>query len=111
MMGARLGVFRESERLGRETPEHFLAREQVRAWALEAGFSEAGLVALPYGDEARDAERFEEWLRAGRAGTMQYLERRVKRGGWLRARVGIRSMGAVGGGVLCQLQQRAAAFD
>jgi epoxyqueuosine reductase len=48
----------------------------VRALALEAGFAEAGLVALPYDGEERDAARFEEWVRAGRAGTMRYLERR-----------------------------------
>jgi epoxyqueuosine reductase len=53
-----------------------LRREEVRAWALEAGFAEAGLVALPYQNQARDAERFEEWVGARRAGTMKYLERR-----------------------------------
>jgi epoxyqueuosine reductase len=51
------------------------SREQARALALEAGFAEAGLVALPHADEERDAARFEEWVRAGRAGTMRYLER------------------------------------
>ncbi len=52
-----------------------LSREQVRALALEAGFTEAGLVALPHANQERDAARFEEWVRAGRAGTMRYLER------------------------------------
>jgi epoxyqueuosine reductase len=52
-----------------------LSRELARAWALDAGFTEAGLVALPYANQQRDAARFEEWLRAGRAGTMRYLER------------------------------------
>jgi epoxyqueuosine reductase len=52
-----------------------LDREQVRAWAREAGFAEAGVVAVPYADEKRDAGRFEEWVRAGRAGTMDYLKR------------------------------------
>jgi epoxyqueuosine reductase len=51
------------------------SRAQARALALEAGFSEAGLVALPHANEERDAARFEEWVRAGRAGTMRYLER------------------------------------
>jgi epoxyqueuosine reductase len=60
---------------------------QVSAWALEAGFSEAGLVALPYKEAARDAERFEAWLASGRAGTMRYLERRAEDGKLLRARV------------------------
>ena len=50
--------------------------EQVRALALEAGFTEAGLAALPHANQERDAARFEEWVRAGRAGTMRYLERR-----------------------------------
>ena len=60
----------------------------VRAWALEAGFAEAGVLALPYGDTARDAERFEGWVAAGRAGTMGYLERRGEDAKLLRARVG-----------------------
>jgi epoxyqueuosine reductase len=53
-----------------------LKRDEVRTWALEAGFAEAGLVALPHQSQARDAERFDEWVEAGRAGTMKYLERR-----------------------------------
>lgn len=52
-----------------------LDREQVRAWAREAGFAEAGIVEIPYAEEGRDAERFEEWIKAGRAGTMNYLKR------------------------------------
>lgn len=56
-------------------PGPALHREQVRAWAREAGFTEAGVVAIPYADEGRDAGRFEEWVRAGRAGTMDYLKR------------------------------------
>ena len=51
------------------------SRAQARALALEAGFAEASLVALPHADEERDAARFEEWVRAGRAGTMRYLKR------------------------------------
>ena len=43
--------------------------------ALAAGFTEAGLVAIPYAAGERDAERFAAWVRSGRAGTMQYLER------------------------------------
>jgi epoxyqueuosine reductase len=52
-----------------------LSREQARAWAREAGFAEAGLAALPHAAAARDAERFAAWVRAGRAGTMEYLKR------------------------------------
>jgi epoxyqueuosine reductase len=60
----------------------------MRAWALEAGFAEAGVVALPHPAEARDTGRFEEWVRAGRAGTMRYLERSGEDGQLERARVG-----------------------
>jgi epoxyqueuosine reductase len=66
-----------------------LSRELVRGLALEAGFAEAGLVALPYANEERDAARFEEWVRAGRAGSMRYLERTDERGQLLRSRVAI----------------------
>ena len=66
-----------------------LRREEVRGWAMEAGFAEAGLVALPYDEQARDAERFEEWVAAGRAGTMKYLERRDEDGRLVRSSVGI----------------------
>jgi epoxyqueuosine reductase len=56
---------------------------------LVAGFSEAGLVALPHENADRDAQRFEEWVRAGRAGTMRYLERADEQGQLVRARVGV----------------------
>ena len=62
--------------------------EQARIMAHEAGFSEAGLAALPYPDEARDAARFEEWVREGRAGSMHYLARSAEDGQLTRARVG-----------------------
>ncbi len=65
-----------------------MAQGLARSLALEAGFAEAGLVALPYAEEARDGARFEAWLDAGRAGTMRYLERRAENGELLRARVG-----------------------
>lgn len=52
-----------------------LSLEQARALALKAGFTEAGLAPLPHSNAARDAERFEQWIRAGNAGTMRYLER------------------------------------
>jgi epoxyqueuosine reductase len=66
-----------------------LSHTQVRAWAREAGFAEAGLLELPHAAEARDAERFEQWVAAGRAGTMRYLERRDEDGHLLRTRVAI----------------------
>jgi epoxyqueuosine reductase len=68
-------------------PAPGLARERARALALEAGFTEAGLVALPYADEERDAGRFAAWVRAGRAGTMQYLKRTGEDGRLTRERV------------------------
>jgi epoxyqueuosine reductase len=61
--------------------------EQARALALEAGFDEAGLLALPHPEEVRDAARFAEWIGAARAGAMQYLERRSDDGALVRARV------------------------
>jgi epoxyqueuosine reductase len=58
----------------------------VRCLALEAGFAEAGLVALPHGNESRDADRFEQFVSAGRTGSMHYLERTNEQGKLLRAR-------------------------
>jgi epoxyqueuosine reductase len=71
------------------SPAGDLTRDQARALALAAGFTEAGLVALPYEGEARDAKRFYEWVRAGHAGTMRYLERATEDGRLTRARVGV----------------------
>ena len=64
-----------------------LSRRLARRFALEAGFSEAGVVSLPYLDAERDAGRFEEWMDAGRSGTMRWLERRNEAGELVRARV------------------------
>ena len=84
----QLGGIGESYKDGGERAESCLSRKVARDFALEAGFSEAGLVALHYADEGRDAERFEEWVRTGRAGTMGYLKRTGEDGRLLRARVG-----------------------
>jgi epoxyqueuosine reductase len=65
-----------------------VTRETARVWARKAGFVEAGLVALPYANEARDAARFEEWVGVGRAGTMSYLTRTTMDGQLARARIG-----------------------
>jgi epoxyqueuosine reductase len=70
-------------------PPSCLARETVSAIAREAGFSEAGLVALPHGNEERDAGRFREWVGAGRAATMEYLKRADDQGRLIRSRVGV----------------------
>ncbi len=64
-----------------------LNAQEVRAWALDAGFTEAGLIQLPYAGVERDAARFEEWIAHGSAGKMHYLERRNEEGQLLRARV------------------------
>ncbi len=61
--------------------------EVVRALALESGFTEAGLVALPHVNQSRDAERYTDWIRAGRSGTMKYLQRSGDCAEPLRARV------------------------
>jgi len=64
-----------------------LTAQDVRAWAQEAGFTEAGLISLPYEAAEQNAARFEEWIAAGTAGSMKYLERRNDQGQLLRARV------------------------
>jgi epoxyqueuosine reductase len=93
-MGTRLGEFHESYHSGGGRLTPLLTRERVRVLALEAGFTEAGLAALPHANQERDAARFEEWVRAGRAGMMRYLTRResepaVEEGRLLRSRVEI----------------------
>jgi len=60
---------------------------RARSLALEAGFTEAGLVSLPYSESERDANRFSGWIGAGRAATMRYLERVAEDGRLIRARV------------------------
>ena len=88
-MGAGLGEIYQSQESECMAPTPALSRQQARAWALEAGFAEAGLVALPHAQEARDAARFEEWVRAGHAGTMLYLKRADADGQLLRSRAGV----------------------
>ena len=66
-----------------------LSREWARSMALAAGFTEAGLVALPYAAEERDARRLADWIGAGRAGTMGYLERKAENSELTRSRVSV----------------------
>ncbi len=66
-----------------------LSRELARSLAIEAGFTEAGVVELPYARETREASRFAQWIEAGRAGTMHYLARTNEDEQLVRARVGI----------------------
>lgn len=59
--------------------------EWVRACALGAGFDAAGVAAVS--DDLVDAERFADWVDAGRAGEMEYLKRRDEQGVLLRSGV------------------------
>ena len=59
----------------------------IRAMARDAGFIEAGVVSLPHANTARDAERFEAFIDAGQAGTMNYLARRNEREDLIRSNV------------------------
>ncbi|GGA54247.1 epoxyqueuosine reductase [Edaphobacter acidisoli] len=73
--------------MGEWTPE--LVR-WMRERALEAGFDAAGVAAVSAteSDEGQvDAERFSEWVDAGRAGEMEYLKRRDEQGTLLRSGV------------------------
>jgi epoxyqueuosine reductase len=74
---------------GHEATQPSLDPEGVRATALEAGFADAGLVPLPHHAADRDATRFADWMDAGRAGTMRYLERVDEEGQLVRSRVSI----------------------
>jgi len=64
-------------------------QQLIRAAALRAGFAEAGMVSLPYPETDRDAERFAEFVAAGRAGEMQYLTRRDESGALVRGRIDV----------------------
>ncbi len=59
----------------------------VRELARQAGFTEAGMVALPHSHETRDAERYKSFVTAGHAGTMSYLARTDEQGQFVRGRV------------------------
>ena len=59
----------------------------ARELAVNTGFTEAAVVALPHREESRDAQRFTTWIDEDRAGTMQYLKRVGRNGELVRARV------------------------
>ncbi|HEY3706522.1 MAG TPA: tRNA epoxyqueuosine(34) reductase QueG [Terracidiphilus sp.] len=67
--------------------EPLIHTDGIRALAVNSGFSHAGVVALPHAHDARDAERFADWINSGRAGTMEYLKRANEDGELVRARV------------------------
>lgn len=56
---------------------------RISALAEEEGLSGAGMAAVPEpgsAEDLRERERFEGWVEAGRAGTMEYLKRRNEAG-------------------------------
>jgi epoxyqueuosine reductase len=64
--------------------------EWIRQIAFAEGFDNAGVAAIrgvSDGDGKVHAERFEEWVEAGRAGEMEYLKRRDEAGVLLRSGV------------------------
>src|SRR6185312_4466904 len=99
----------EGARRSREwTPE---LERWVEVCAREAGFDAAGVaaVAAPEDEEGRvDAERFAEWIAAGRAGEMEYLKRRDDRGVLLRSGVRV-AMPWARSVVVCAMNYNAAA--
>ena len=64
-----------------------LGGEAAYGIAIQCGFTNAGLIALPHAEDSRDAKRFTEWIGAGHAGTMRYLSRVDDGGELVRARV------------------------
>src|SRR5690554_4429703 len=56
-----------------EQPEHEALRtlpDQIRAWASELGFADAGITCA---DTGPHAERLQQWLKAGYPGHMAYM--------------------------------------
>jgi len=68
-------------------PGAAITQEAIRELSREAGFTEAGIVGLPYANIGRDAARFEAFIDAGHAGSMAYLERRDEAGELVRGRI------------------------
>lgn len=67
-----------------------ISTELVQDLALQAGFSAAGIAAVPEPGSPADAEeraRFDAWIEDGRAGEMEYLKRRDEAGTLLRSAV------------------------
>ena len=77
----------DSSDSGSGSPFRPLSQNAIRALARSVGFSEAGIVGLPWVDTDRDAARFTEFIEKGRAGTMAYLSRRNERDELVRSRV------------------------
>ena len=67
-----------------------LSTELVEDLARQAGFSAAGIAAVPEPGSPEDAEeraRFDGWVDDGRAGEMEYLKRRDEAGALMRSSV------------------------
>lgn len=67
-----------------------ISQKLVETLAREAGFSTAGIAAVPAPGSAEDEaerSRFAEWVDDGRAGEMDYLKRRDEAGALLRSSV------------------------
>ena len=83
----------------------------MRELALEAGFDAAGVAAVPEpgsGPAQSEAQRFSDWIEAGRAGEMEYLKRRDESGVLLRSGVQV-AMPWARSVVVCTLNYNAAA--
>lgn len=62
--------------------------DQVRLWARDQGFAQAGVAAAPAPSAPEgvlSAQRFAAWIDAGHSGEMQYLQRRDQSGELLRS--------------------------
>jgi epoxyqueuosine reductase len=61
---------------------------QLNVLAAEAGFSAAGIAAVPATgsvEDQRDVQRYDEWIESGASGEMEYLQRRAPNGKLLRS--------------------------
>jgi epoxyqueuosine reductase len=61
---------------------------QLNMLATEAGFSAAGIAAVPdmgSVEDRRDIQRYEKWVASGASGEMEYLQRRTANGDLLRS--------------------------
>ncbi len=59
----------------------------ARRLAFEAGFTESGLVGLPYAGSVEQAERYAQFIASGQNGEMAYLARRNEHGELVRGRI------------------------
>jgi epoxyqueuosine reductase len=90
------------------TPE---LEQSMRECAARAGFDVVGVAAVTGFEEETDrmdAERFAEWVAAGRAGEMEYLKRRDEQGVLLRSAVRV-AMPWARSVIVCAMNYNAAA--